>query len=348
VIIAHEFNDTVIFCNDVLINYVIIKFHYIRFKFMTYFKCFILLIFLSSICHAEPESIESQDQWIDMESMEIWQDSSIQYITRVGKIIPTVTFLEIKNGQLAVVLSLNTPGFLKNPKEWTEDFRVIYRGKDTNRELGELDGFSFNIPNDQWITSLTFLPPENMLKKDITHVIIQAKKTKLRLAHLDKLKQDKVERERLTDEMMPNVPFPVNTLGRKFDFELKLHDGNIFNSKLHRGKIILLDFWSWNCGPCRRAIPKLQELIKKHPDNKFEIIGINFDDYEIINEILTEQKITWSQWVVKEEYMQLAVYKKLKFNGIPYYMLIDQTGTLVKQGYTQDVDLINDIKKLLD
>lgn len=315
---------------------------------MTLLKHIISLAFFASICNAESDSKSSQDQWLDMESMEIWQDSSIQYVTRVGKIIPTVTFLEIKNGQLAVVLSLNTPGFLKKQKQWSEDFRVIYRGKDNNRELGELDGFSFNIPNDQWITSLTFLPPDNMLKKDITHVIIQAKKTELRLAHLDKLKQDKIERERLTDEMMPNVPFPVNTLGRVFDFELKLHDGNIFNSKLHRGKIILLDFWSWNCGPCRRAIPKLQELIKKYPDNQFEIIGINFDDYENIDKILTEQNINWRQWVVKEEYMQLAVYKKLKFNGIPYYMLIDQMGILVKQGYTHDMDLNIDIQHLMD
>ena len=147
--------------------------------------------------------------------------------------------------------------------------------------------------------------------------------------------------------MLADVPFSKNVIGETFDFELDMHDGTVFNSKKNRGKVLLLDFWSWNCAPCRRAIPELQTLIKSHPKNKFEIIGINFDDYENIDKILSEQGINWQQWVVKQEAMQSAVFKKLNFKGIPYYMIIDQSGKLVKQGYSDEMDLIIDVEEQL-
>jgi len=95
-------------------------------------------------------------------------------------------------------------------------------------------------------------------------------------------------------------------------------------------------------------MPKLRELSKKYPKDKFEIIGINFDDYENIDDILKQHNINWPQWVVKQDAMQSAIYKKLNFKGIPYYMFIDQSGILVKQGYSLEVELISDVIQLLE
>jgi len=315
---------------------------------MTISKYIITLLLLATAYNAESESQLTLNQWIDIESIKVRHDKSIQYITRIGKVIPTVTLIEIKDGQLAINLSLNTPEYFKRDKEWINDFRVIYQNKDQSRVLGKLDGESFNIPNGQWVSSLTFLPSSLLLKKNVANIIIQAKATKARLVHINQKKADKLARENMTDKMMDKVPFPINTIGELFDFKLNLYDGSVFNSKQHRGKVILLDFWSWNCGPCRKAIPELKELSAKYKDDKLVIIGINFDDYENIDEIIKQQTIFWPQWVVTEDYMDLAIYKKLKFNGIPYYIIIDQTGVLVKQGYTNDMDLNKDISKLIE
>ncbi|MFK8013066.1 MAG: TlpA family protein disulfide reductase [Marinicellaceae bacterium] len=317
---------------------------------MNAFKTITLLFLFISICFAETEF--NQNQWVDIDSIEIRRDVSIQYVNRVGEIIPAVTLIEIKDGRLAVVLSLQAPEYFYRDQEWMEDFQVTYSVKEVNggesrRIAGELDGFSFDTPNNKWIASLTFLPSAHIMKKDVEKIFIQAKKTPERIAILNQREDERVAREKERDEMLADVPFSNNVIGETFDFELDKHDGTVFNSKKHRGKVLLLDFWSWKCAPCRTALPELQTLIKSYPKSKFEIIGINFDDYMNIDQILSEQGINWQQWVVKQEAMQSAVFKKLNFKGIPYYMIIDQSGKLVKQGYSDEMDLPTDVEKII-
>lgn len=42
-----------------------------------------------------------------------------------------------------------------------------------------------------------------------------------------------------------------------------------------RGKVVLLDFWGLWCGPCRKAMPKLVELHKKHARHGLVIIAVH-------------------------------------------------------------------------
>ncbi|HDZ21997.1 MAG TPA: redoxin domain-containing protein, partial [Phycisphaerae bacterium] len=42
-----------------------------------------------------------------------------------------------------------------------------------------------------------------------------------------------------------------------------------------RGKVVLLDFWGYWCGPCVYSIPNLMELHDKYHDKGLEIIGIH-------------------------------------------------------------------------
>lgn len=41
-----------------------------------------------------------------------------------------------------------------------------------------------------------------------------------------------------------------------------------------KGKFVLVDFWATWCGPCRKAIPELNELQKQFKDN-LVVIGIS-------------------------------------------------------------------------
>jgi thiol-disulfide isomerase/thioredoxin len=56
------------------------------------------------------------------------------------------------------------------------------------------------------------------------------------------------------------------------------NSGSLFHSNKLSGKIVLLDFWIRNCGPCIASVPKLNELYKKYKDRGIEIIGINAHD----------------------------------------------------------------------
>lgn len=61
---------------------------------------------------------------------------------------------------------------------------------------------------------------------------------------------------------------------------LALYDvrGNPFElTRDRKGKLVLLDFWFSDCGPCRRAIPKLNTLQAKYGRHGLEVIGITYE-----------------------------------------------------------------------
>ncbi|MBN9380372.1 MAG: redoxin family protein [Chitinophagaceae bacterium] len=63
------------------------------------------------------------------------------------------------------------------------------------------------------------------------------------------------------------------------NFTLKdLGDSDFSLSALSGKKVILIDFWASNCGPCRAAHPRLKEWYAKYAAKGLEIISISIDD----------------------------------------------------------------------
>ncbi len=59
-------------------------------------------------------------------------------------------------------------------------------------------------------------------------------------------------------------------------YEVALLDGTVVRSDALRGKVVLLDFWSSDCGPCVRAMPKLALLHTRFAsDSRVTILLVN-------------------------------------------------------------------------
>jgi thiol-disulfide isomerase/thioredoxin len=94
-----------------------------------------------------------------------------------------------------------------------------------------------------------------------------------------------------------------------------------------KGKFVLIDFWATWCGPCRKAIPELNEYAKKF-DKNLVVIGISDE---------TKEKIQSMTSPVIEYYSgrdaSKQMHKELNIKGIPHVILIDPQGIVRWEGF---------------
>ncbi|XP_073030200.1 protein SUPPRESSOR OF QUENCHING 1, chloroplastic isoform X1 [Primulina eburnea] len=111
-----------------------------------------------------------------------------------------------------------------------------------------------------------------------------------------------------------------------------------------KGKVVLLDFWTYCCINCMHVLPDLQFLEKKYKDMPFVVVGVHsakFDnekDLEAIRNAVLRYGITHP--VVNDGDMYL--WRELGVNSWPTFALVDPNGKLIAQiageGHQKDLD----------
>lgn len=94
-----------------------------------------------------------------------------------------------------------------------------------------------------------------------------------------------------------------------------------------KGKFILIDFWATWCGPCRKAIPELNEIHKQFKDD-LVVIGISQESAEKVK-AMKEPAIDYFYGIDPQNTMS----KELDIQGIPHVILIDPKGIVRWEGY---------------
>ncbi len=93
------------------------------------------------------------------------------------------------------------------------------------------------------------------------------------------------------------------------------------------GKFLLLDFWATWCGPCRRAIPELNEIHRQLGD-RVTVIGISDESEEVVRK-MKEPRIEYAVAIDTKARMK----GKLQVTGIPHVILIDPSGVVRWEGF---------------
>ena len=112
-------------------------------------------------------------------------------------------------------------------------------------------------------------------------------------------------------------------------------DGNELTLESLKGNIVILDFWATWCGPCRMAMPVLNEFATKDIDG-VKIFSVN---------VWEQDPEGAKEFFEKNEYRMTLVYgekdssEKFGFNGIPYICVIDKEGNVRYQenGYSNEL-----------
>lgn len=129
------------------------------------------------------------------------------------------------------------------------------------------------------------------------------------------------------------------------DFTLQDLSGHAVTLSAYRGqKVVLIDFWATWCGPCRMAMPGLQELADKYHDHGLEILSVNQGEpADHVRDFIQHEKYTFH--VVLDQ--NQAVGEQYGVQGIPTLVLVDKKGIVrwIRVGYSPDED---DLKKLVE
>jgi thiol-disulfide isomerase/thioredoxin len=116
-----------------------------------------------------------------------------------------------------------------------------------------------------------------------------------------------------------------------------LNENEKLSSTNMRGKVVLLDFWIKNCGPCIQSVPHLNKLQAKFNDKHFKVISINTYDAEgEISSFVNRHKIEYSVLVNGKH-----VAEAFGVSGYPTFFVIDKSGRIVyaQTGYDQNTQL---------
>lgn len=114
-------------------------------------------------------------------------------------------------------------------------------------------------------------------------------------------------------------------------------DGNEHHLAEFKGQYILLDFWSQMCGPCRRAIPELEEVARTYA-GRLTVVCISTDPQEVWKQCLQIKGMKGIQWnELRNDGGGLQADYGVQ--GLPHYVLIAPDGKVkhVWTGYWKGV-----------
>ncbi|MGO8814336.1 MAG: redoxin domain-containing protein [Terriglobia bacterium] len=110
--------------------------------------------------------------------------------------------------------------------------------------------------------------------------------------------------------------------------DFRLHDlqGNEIELATLRGKVVLLDFWATWCGPCRAAMPGVNNLYRKFHKRDVVILGINqFEDEGTVKAFIERNRYEFPVAVAGR---RDRVFTDYLISGIPTLVLIDRNGII--------------------
>lgn len=116
--------------------------------------------------------------------------------------------------------------------------------------------------------------------------------------------------------------------------------------KGEKGKVVLVDFWSSWCKPCRIETPYLKKLEKSIDPSKFTIISIDkkSEAWEKTSKVDGIDRNEHNYLI--ENWENTSLHKNFEIHAIPRYLLFDKNGIIVDDDAPKPSS--KELKNLLD
>ncbi len=142
-------------------------------------------------------------------------------------------------------------------------------------------------------------------------------------------RRNEAQRQRASEQIAVGMEAP--------EVILPSPEGEMIALSSFRGNYVLIDFWAAWCAPCRKANPKLREVYNRYHGHGFEIYGISLDrTREQWLKGIEEDSVNWPQ-VSDMRIWNSPVVSLYNVGGIPYSLLIDPDGIIIKKDLTPEM-----------
>ena len=100
-----------------------------------------------------------------------------------------------------------------------------------------------------------------------------------------------------------------------------------------KGKVVVLEFWATWCGPCRKAIPHLNDLAEQFKDKPVVFVSVTSENEEVVRLFLKNHPMKSS--VGLDDYETLN--KAFHVQGIPHAVIVDANGHIAAIAHPDDI-----------
>jgi thiol-disulfide isomerase/thioredoxin len=138
------------------------------------------------------------------------------------------------------------------------------------------------------------------------------------------------------------VPVSLVSGARVQEIILPDLDGGSWSfSRDRKGQLVLLDFWGTWCGPCLRAVPKMNELHRAYSAHGLEVVGVACERdqprrSQLVGEMKRKLDIQYRVLLGGEPGGD-PVQRDLRVQMYPCLVLLDTDGNVVWRGLPDDI-----------
>jgi thiol-disulfide isomerase/thioredoxin len=112
-----------------------------------------------------------------------------------------------------------------------------------------------------------------------------------------------------------------------FPFKLDLLEGGTFDLAKHKGQVVVLDFWATWCGPCLRAMPTTETVVREFADRKVKLVAVNLEERpDQVKASLARHKLKVTVALDTDG----AISQRYSVTAIPQTVVINRDGKIVR------------------
>jgi peroxiredoxin len=127
----------------------------------------------------------------------------------------------------------------------------------------------------------------------------------------------------------------IELLSTELELTSQTLQGEAFDLKSLRGKVVLIEFWGTRCQPCIEDFPALRRMYQLYRERGFEIVGICLgSEPERIRRLTVEQKLPWVQLChdrAASDACNQGLQEMFLVDSVPTTYLLDKSGKVVAQ-----------------